>query len=99
MVPTIQARDQKKRINGKLTPIYRGIGLLIDHPELAVPYEEEETPEPSGPVQETLPDSKPSPPAAPPAQRRTELSSAVNKITSTMRITTLTRQRTERDRQ
>lgn len=107
MVPTIQARDQKKRINGKLTPIYRGIGLLIDHPELAVP-QEEEPPEPTGPVQETLSDCEPSPSNAGPARgvmtpstpRGAELYKHLHTAMQRAGISTRsTRYRSEEDRQ
>jgi phage/plasmid-associated DNA primase len=59
MVPTVKAKDQKKRIEGRLTPIFRGISLVADHPELAAERDreerEQETGQKSGPVQEALP--------------------------------------------
>lgn len=56
MAPGVKARDQKKRVDGKLTPVYRGIGLLADHPELA-PKEDEEPEEEktTAPTQGVLP--------------------------------------------
>jgi putative DNA primase/helicase len=65
MVPTIKAKDQKKRIDGKLVPIYRGIGLLADHPDIRAERDQQERakeesekkPEPTG--QQTFPDPEP----------------------------------------
>lgn len=69
MVPVIKARDQKKRVNGKLIPVYRGVGLIIDDPEAMAERdraerETETEPEPTSSEtfgQQTLPDPEPSP--------------------------------------
>lgn len=74
MAPGVKARDQKKRVDGKLTPVYRGIGLLADHPELA-PKEEEEPEEEkektTAPEQGVLPgtETPPAQPAQPPPRQ------------------------------
>lgn len=77
MAPGVKARDQKKRIDGKLTPVYRGIGLLADHPELAPKEEEEPKEETTAPAQgvlpgtETPPDQVTQPPPRPPFPHQT----------------------------
>jgi putative DNA primase/helicase len=108
MVPTIQARDQKKRIDGKLTPVYRGIGLRIDHPA----PEADEDNESDGPVQEALPvpdspqpavDSVPAPregASGPPSRRGAEVGSCVNSVLRTVsRSATVVHKRSEENRQ
>lgn len=112
MVPAIRARDQKKRIDGRLTPIYRGIGLRIDYPELIEKEEEEKEPENTGPVQETLPDTEPTATTAetvpaprngvavPQHDRGTEVRSNVNRILRTInRPINITYHKTEENRQ
>lgn len=115
MVPTVKARDQKKRIDGKLVPIYRGIGLLADYPEIRAERErqeretetEEETKtETTG--QQTFPeppptqgDSVPAPRTGPSTVNHAEsVRSSVNSLVRTLSIpTNIIRIRSEEDRQ
>jgi putative DNA primase/helicase len=103
MVPTIQARDQKKRINGKLTPIFRGIALRIDHPELIKEEDkDEEIPDEPGPVQEILPGSAPQVPPVeniPAARNGTQTHSYASALHRRNRTINPTAYRSEEDRQ
>lgn len=113
MVPTIRARDQKKRIDGKLTPIYRGIGMILDHPELLAERDrkereeeqEAEREEPKGPVQQAFGDpgtgTVPAPRTGPVSPVHAEaVRGSVNSILRTLSAPiTMPRRRTEQDRQ